>query len=542
MNTNGPNNPVPESILAILPEVWKAICRDFGRPALRTPKIKDDPSGTASINIMSKDITLDPAFLQQMVRKGMDPDQLLYGLLSHEVNHYRHHPYDLATLLLELHALSYLDGGKMGGPKATQIRLHFDDLIDNSNLIVKGKSDSIACVYSNMDTPAGSILSLSLAYYRAISGDDHFDSNSTSVEGFAERLSKMVNIDFTNRSNIMAKVTAYAKIVEDMLENGGNGGSGRQNGTGKDEAGSKSEGGCSDEDDTGLGICKGIDPKQFDEKDLEKAMKEVAQKVSPKEFDKIKKYAESIISHSDQNPKTASVEFYMALAERHGIKVEPTPIVSSNTTYPSGLREWEIGSGVKGLNLFKSGGRIITGLTKQWQSESMHTFGSKKGLPDSVIIIDSSGSMTDPTTSISNAVIGAFSIALAYTRNGAKADVINFSDSSSVTEYKSELDALKALVEYRGKGTNPPVAKLLGLVADTKKDITVITDGFGGAGQGSIDNFMKIINEIGKTNRVSYVYIGGDVSEIAAKYPHVQFHSVSTADDIGSIVLGDMRY
>ena len=52
-------------------------------------------------------------------------------------------------------------------------------------------------------------------------------------------------------------------------------------------------------------------------------------------------------------------------------------------------------------------GKIMPGITQIWQRQEGEVFGSEEGVPDCILIIDSSASMTNPRQELSFAVLGA---------------------------------------------------------------------------------------------------------------------------------------
>src|SRR5437762_10546708 len=55
--------------------------------------------------------------------------------------------------------------------------------------------------------------------------------------------------------------------------------------------------------------------------------------------------------------------------------------------------------------------------------------GRREGVPDCIVIIDSSGSMTNPRYLLSHAILGAGCACEAYLRHGAQVAVYNFGDA-----------------------------------------------------------------------------------------------------------------
>ncbi|MEM5881795.1 MAG: hypothetical protein QXJ14_03710 [Candidatus Aenigmatarchaeota archaeon] len=501
----------------ILEKVWERERKELGFLPLKNPRIEKREGFTAYIDLRNKEIVIGKKFIEDLFNAGMNYEDIFKGICRHEGGHYRFHPYDVYTILLELYALKQYDEGKFGGKKAEDIRLFFDDVVDNMYQIVNSRDHGLDRLYKGMPPiyKQSRVMKLLCAYYSEMSGLDFGVSIQDLDNDLKNRLEKLKKIDFLDRNNLTLNIRGFARLIVDLL------------------------------DDKYIYTCEGIGLNLFDEEEMEKGLRKIAKEVSPKDFEEIYKYVKVRCKHGeDENISIkANVEYYKTLAIQYPIKILGIPL-SNTVSYPEQMKEWEIGNELKKINIYRSFGKIFPGITKQWVDSSYKTYGDKKKIPDSIIVLDSSGSMINPKGSVSQALVAAFSIALAYLLNNAKVDVINFSNGATVKPYKSAQSVFETLVIYKGRGTEPPYKELEELVKDNNKDVTVITDGFEGASNEDIERFMKVLSKIGKKNRVSFVYIAvnKDEYEQLKKYDNILFHYVERNDDIASIILGDVKW
>ena len=68
----------------------------------------------------------------------------------------------------------------------------------------------------------------------------------------------------------------------------------------------------------------------------------------------------------------------------------------------------------------------IPNLTKKWKRKEGEVTSDFEDVPDSVIVIDNSGSMPDPRGDVSVPILGATAISNAYLDNNSRVAVYNF--------------------------------------------------------------------------------------------------------------------
>ena len=128
-------------------------------------------------------------------------------------------------------------------------------------------------------------------------------------------------------------------------------------------------------------------------------------------------------------PIDADILFYMKMAENYSIPIKKIPSEKKGNLHPYTHAPWEIGSPLQDMDIWTSFGKIMPGMTQVWTKREGRERGRIEATPDSLIAIDSSGSMINPRKSISYAVLGAACAANAYLQNHSKVAVYNFSDA-----------------------------------------------------------------------------------------------------------------
>jgi uncharacterized protein with von Willebrand factor type A (vWA) domain len=166
--------------------------------------------------------------------------------------------------------------------------------------------------------------------------------------------------------------------------------------------------------------------------------------------------------------------------------------------------------------------------------------------PDLILMIDSSGSMTNPAEAKSNAVLGAFCAAKEYLKKESRIGVVNFSSQTYAYGFSRDYAKIASnLVHYQDGGTELDGEAIDKLVSSTKKeaDIILITDG----GIYNLDSVMNNLNDKSNTNRISILYIDGSSrSRSAQKMQHlsdkskIAFYTIRKEEDIPGVIIKDL--
>ncbi|RLA80486.1 MAG: hypothetical protein DRG36_03255, partial [Deltaproteobacteria bacterium] len=222
------------------------------------------------------------------------------------------------------------------------------------------------------------------------------------------------------------------------------------------------------------------------------------------------------------------------------------PMERSGDLHPHSHAPWEIGKPFADIDVWTSFGKIMPGVTQTWVRREGEVYGELESTPDCLIIIDSSGSMTNPRERLSYAVLGAACACNAYLKNDARVAVYNFSDAfrgnKLLLDYCTEKERIyRAICRYFGGGTALDLDDILFLLSQAERsDIFIITDM-------QITNLEKLIELFNRIdNRVTAVHLGHNVHtarfmEGTKKRKNISLYSVKNKEDIPKIVLGKIR-
>ncbi len=211
---------------------------------------------------------------------------------------------------------------------------------------------------------------------------------------------------------------------------------------------------------------------------------------------------------------------------------------------------WRMGDPVEELDIVQSLQTfpiLIPNLsTRKWlkvTSEGMQQF---KSLPDMLIVIDSSGSMTWGMTSkkISGsyhaALIAAFAAIDVALRKGSRVAAINFSSESRSSEWSSTRSVVeRVLLAYQGEGTVAPVKKMTKVcnAAESKIMILMMTD----AEIANWNKFVETVRDLSLSGHKLFLFhIGGKRSTKTCRALEdagaVVYHIKSSKDLLGLVV------
>jgi hypothetical protein len=163
---------------------------------------------------------------------------------------------------------------------------------------------------------------------------------------------------------------------------------------------------------------------------------------------------------------------------------------------------WRLGDPIEDLDIVQSLQAfpvlIPNKSTRKWMKvDSMGTERSKS-LPDMLIVIDSSGSMTwgmrskTVSGSYHTALVSAFSAMEVALRKGSRIAVINFSDGCQTSKWSTSRErAERVLLSYQGGGTVAPISKIMDVceAAESQVMVLMITDA-------EIANWNKFVDSI----------------------------------------------
>lgn len=485
---------------------WNDTKELFSYPPLPKPEFCINTM-TAAIDMSNHKIKINKKFMQTIVdnaaKKGkyLSQENVLKGLLHHEVNHYMLCPYDLATAMKIENEIS-----KVTDDNVDIIANYFMDAVVNLDIMKRKKRMEISDVYTNFEK-VHPVDKLMCALYQDKT-KKNFDVNIKD-NYLKKKLDKLKKINYFNSKKWISSSKKFAEIIKDLIT------------------------------ENNKGLLNNIDgwnADAYSDSEIEKAVNDIASELDPNEFQNAIKScginANSLIQGID-------VLYYDQQSKNYLMKVKPRKTKSRVVDY-SEHKKWEISDNIQSVDIFNSYGKYMPGLTNSWKTAEEQSDDDFLSTPDLVIALDSSGSMPEPLSELSNAVLGAFCAAKIYLENNSYVATYNFSDSIYITDFSTDREKIfKNLALFQHGGTNFDVKSIEELVktSKTKCDIIIITDM-------DIANFNETIlylKSIKKVNRTSILWINPDerCDVMNLKSENFFIYKIIDQTDIPKIVIGD---
>jgi hypothetical protein len=382
------------------------------------------------------------------------PDDALKGSIALNLNLWASHPYSLKTILLEEFWLRDFE-------KRSQIRALFDEVVAAIDLLLNRGFDEVLDYYRTRKAEGKQDILLYAFLERIAGGEVSID------ESMERKLKEMLEINFLDRREMRLRLNLlrFAKIVDELIET----------------------------------FSPKIKQEDFGEKEMDEALKELARELDQSEFQEL---CQLIGKKTTGEVKKPEKIWYMERSRKYSIYIQPYSMTGS--LYPSEIREFEFDGSVEEFSPIDSYGKLIPGIAKKYAYDDFE--GRDFSIPDAVVVIDSSGSMADPSKSISYAVLGAMAVARNYLENGARVGVVNFSNENiSIPPSRGER-VFDAIILYQGGGTHLDVEGLKNYLRDAGGvDVIMITDG-------GIENIEEVSEFTSQLNSLTVIWIKSDVS------------------------------
>lgn len=574
------------SKLVISKQVWDAVRKKYNYPPLSEPQVIPDMEGGAGFDFASNKIVVGEKIVRELHSKtGITEEEALDAILSHEVGHYMVFPRSLGTIILASKMVD--DFFKEAGEdfQSAVLQLYADMANDTEAVLHETKRDAILSVRSAMqrlieDPLNKDIREVMLAYLYYQAGKPY--TLSKELQPFLE---KMKEIDFLKDDHESMRLGLYnfGCIIKDIMKK-------------------------NNVEPVKFTLCiieaGDVDAKQIlkrmSGKDLEKALREIALKVTKGEYDKIKEFlkGKGIVVDTESGKKSigtsegrlqidwATVEYYKSLSMQYPIVISRRPMRTKKFVRSwDQIEKWRVGSEPLLTLPSSSDGKLLPGITKKIRIHPHPIRSMDYRIPHALIVIDSSGSMPDPACRKSYAVLAAVCAARSYHLQGSSVGVINFSGRSFYLPYSRELDdILGAICAYQGGGTIVDIKmleKMLGrerlelykrspgkmIIPDhgelpsyipreaIKKGLNInmsqIEEAFCGEAidlimftDGGIYNLQEVINFFAKRkemNRATIVLAEGFDQELKSKDDRVRIIRVKDAKDIPLITMREVQ-
>ncbi|UCG12112.1 MAG: hypothetical protein JSU72_16640 [Deltaproteobacteria bacterium] len=503
----------------VLMRLWPEVRRRHLYPELPLPRF-DESNSPAAMEIRSKQIILNLDYARRMTSL-LAPETVVAGLLDHGISHYTCCPWDLSNhLRLYARAKDILDDSDLAR-KATDL---FMDVVADTHAVKERESCLPELYRLGPRTPVEEAI---CSLYEKLWGMDLAGKGSQDV------VRRLVTIPYLDRRRWLSSLTRFIRGIRPLLE----------------EAQQSQP-----QEHTRMGA-HGF--QQYRPEEIDRALREFAREAdSPEQFADVLEDLQNTLQSSEDNggdgmghgvgaPKDANRLYYMKLAENYALPLRKIPLRDSGHLHPHSHRPWEVCQPFRDLDPWSSFGKYLPGITQIWERREGLIYGKKEKTPDCLVIIDSSGSMVDPRTHLSHAVLGGGCASDAYLRHDASVAVYNFSDAPAggrefLPFTRSRQLIYKVLCRYFGGGTALNLDEVTGVARESEADIFLITDM-------QITNLDQTVARFSRMkNRVTAVHVGkksGALRFIKAsvKNPNISVFGVNDANDIPQIVLGSVR-
>ena len=508
----------------IITAIWPRVRRKHLFPQLPTPRVGESAS-TAAVEMQHKQIVVNADFCEQLA-VNLSLEEVVEATLDHGVAHYTRCPWDFAThLRLYAAAKGVLQDQEMA-QRATDA---FIDVVADTSC-VKEFETGLPKLYRHLER--GPLDTIMTALYSRIWG---IDLASTAPEGLIRRLSR---ISYLDRTQWEESIRRFCRLVRPILEE-------------------------EQEQEQGMSSAPlghhGLAGHSHNE--VEQGLREFArQAANPRAFrETVADFAEELAEQGYASEQEGmgrgkgrqfdtDLLYYMKLAESHRLPVQKAPLQKSGSRDPYAHTPWELGKPIQDIDVWTSFGKILPGLTQTWLRQQGKVVGRSEGVPDCIVAIDSSGSMTNPRYLLSYAILGAGCACEAYLRHGAQVAVYNFSDApagdSLSLDFTTDRKRIyQTLCRYFGGGTDLALEEFDELRLKARRgapDVFLITD----MAITNLETMTTYLSQI--EGRITAVHVGETPSAVffkqaTAGWKHVSVFAVSRKEDIPRIILGQVK-
>jgi hypothetical protein len=506
----------------VITELWPQVRRKHLWPELPMPQM-GEVDGPVAMHMHDKQITLNAAICSTLA-EHLPATTVVEALLDHGVSHYTRCPWDLNTHL-QLYATAKAELHRKSLAKlATDT---FIDVVANT-YCVKELQTPLPDVYRHLG--GGALTGAIAALYTQIWGID--------VEGCADPvlIRRLARIPYLDRRQWMQSLRRFVQLLRPLFE---------------------TEGHQRQPDPPALGHHS---LESYSAEELSQGLQAFAQQVQDLEQfrDIVQDFADELVALGYGTEDGAGLGsgavidadalYYMQLAQGYRIPLHGIPLARSGVMDPYSHAPWEASKPVQDIDLWTSFGKFLPGVSQTWVRRQGELFGQREGVPDCVIVLDSSGSMTNPRERLSYAVLGAACATEAYLRRAAQVAVYNFSDArldgKTVLPFTGTRQAIyRSLCVYHGGGTSIWLRDLEDLrctAAGGAPDLLLLTDM-------QITNLEEVIEYLaGVEGRITVIHIGENNAtthfrQATRSHPRLHIFTVQDSQDIPLIVLGQMR-
>lgn len=502
----------------VMTDVWPRVRQKHLWPELAMPVV-DEIDTPAAMRMHDKQITLNIESCRTL-SEHLPPETVVEALLDHGVSHYTRCPWDFATHL-QLYAAAKAELGRKSLAKlATDA---FINVVANTSC-VKDVPTPIPDIYRYLG--GGALEGALTALYTSIWGINLDGSGDPAL------VRRLARIPYLDRQQWTQSLRRFARLLQPLFE---------------------SEMRQQRPNPLAFGR-HGLD--SYSQEEALQGLQAFAQHVPDIEQfrEVVGDFTEDLsrlgfgAGRGRRKTVDADVLYYMQLAQTYHLPVRQLPMTRNGTLEPYSHVPWEASKPIQDIDLWTSFGKLLPGVSQTWVRREGVTFGHREGTPDCLVILDSSGSMTNPREHLSFAVLGAGCAVEAYLRREANIAVYNFSDAyadgKTVRPFSTDRQAIyHDLCVYHGRGTSlkmRDVEALRRTATSPVPDLLLITDM-------QIANLEEVMSYFaGIEGRITVIHIGENNAidrfrHVTCHHPRLQMFGVQDRKDIPQIVLGQVK-
>ncbi|MDA0710506.1 MAG: hypothetical protein O3B73_09910, partial [bacterium] len=376
----------------VMKRVWPEVRRRHLYPELPPPEAGELTGEAVSIQMKGKTIVLDRDILESLA-SAMPVEDAVSAMLDHAVSHHTFCPWDFDT---HLKLYAQLKPILLDGEVVKQVVNYFMDVVADTHA-VHARDSKLAEVYRQL--PSDPVSDVVRALYQKIWGKDLGVTEDSQTD-------RLARIPYLDAALWGESIRSFAQVIGPLVAKKGQGEDGQSTG----------------------GMMGDHGLQHYSEGEIEDALEAFSEQgfyaframVADFKSELEKKGMMPHMGRGKGMPSDADMLYYMKRAAAVRLPVVTRPLEKVGGEQPFSHIPWEIGKPVQDIDVWTSFGRILPGVSQMWKWRTGETHGDDDGIPDCLIAVDSSGSMTDPTKGLSNAVLGAGCAADAYLRKGRR--------------------------------------------------------------------------------------------------------------------------
>jgi hypothetical protein len=544
---------------------WENARKSFYYPQLPKPRFSDKP-GREQIDMDNLEVVVSEPYVQKLAEKNITPEQSMNELFTRQLAHFMKFPGSFLNVLRMHHAARQHVDAKT----AKEMRLAFNEAQADAYMVKEVEHPATIPIKQNTSyEESGKYGKLLYGLCGEQAGKDIGVKLEDNEKGLVQKLKKLNYLDERKQLQEFGKfvdiMREYNQNNNSQQEQSGSSGSYCDSGEqGNSEGGSGGKGNEKDNDKDKQKKVPGAgasgQEQMFDENQLLEGLREFAKLCeNPNEYEQTVK---EVLADMEAEQKKVEREegfeggkkagldraefaiakdFYTALATKYAIPIRQTQTHRNGSLYPHSHEPFVVGDSLHDLDPFSTPG-ILPGITKKWLRKEGE-FAGNEGIPNSVILVDNSGSMPDPRTRISVPVLAGTVISNAYLDNGARVAVYSFGGNDRLTPLtRDKKDVHEGIRRYTGGGTTFNSSFLKKALGNSEEpfDVTVISD----MEISNFDHFIQTVQGLPKNHRIHLLYVGGDISSLRDKFKkkeNIAVMPIHQESDIPKIIMGEIE-